>query len=137
MRLFHRKGAKIRKGTWGLLTEATDFSAKAPRAQRYAKVLGVSRLKQLISAQRHQERKVNKAPSARLGLAVAIALLWLVLFHFSLALADDPQGQGTTTKMRGELPRHRIALTASDDGPFFTLEDLAEYTPVPRTPPHK
>jgi peptidoglycan-N-acetylmuramic acid deacetylase len=71
------------------------------------------------------------------GLTVAIALLWLVLFRFSLALADDPQGQGTTSKMRGDLPRHKLALTASDEGPFFTLADLATYTAVPRTPPHK
>jgi peptidoglycan-N-acetylmuramic acid deacetylase len=101
----------------------------------------MTRLKKLISPQRRKERAEDKARKRatlyRLGLTTAIALLWLVLFRFSLALADAPQGEDATNKMHGALPRHKVALTASDDGPFFTLADLATYTPVPRTPPHK
>jgi peptidoglycan-N-acetylmuramic acid deacetylase len=33
------------------------------------------------------------------------------------------------------LPRHAIRLTAGDDGPFFSLKELATYTPMPRTTP--
>jgi peptidoglycan-N-acetylmuramic acid deacetylase len=81
---------------------------------------------------------MKNVPSAyKLSLAIAIALLWLALARWSLVQAGDPIGSGANKPRQPVLPRHDIALTADDEGPFFTLADLAVYTPVPRTPPIK
>jgi peptidoglycan-N-acetylmuramic acid deacetylase len=73
----------------------------------------------------------------KLAVAIAIALLWGALYRQSLIQADGPQGESTAERPAQDVSMLDVALTASDDGPFFSLDDLALYTPVPRTPPMK
>jgi peptidoglycan-N-acetylmuramic acid deacetylase len=63
--------------------------------------------------------------------------LWSSLYKQSLVQADDPQGASAEEHPGRAVSRLDVALTASDDGPFFSLDNLAVYTPVTRTPPVK
>jgi len=76
-------------------------------------------------------------PYLKLAIALAIALLWGTLYRHSLVQADGPQGTSTKERPIRDVSKRDVALTAGDDGPFFSLDDLALYTPVPRTPPIK
>ena len=69
--------------------------------------------------------------NARQWLMIGIAVLVWVLSRNERALADEPTGLNTAR--RSTYAGHLISprLTASDDGPFFSLADLDAYVPVP------
>jgi peptidoglycan-N-acetylmuramic acid deacetylase len=85
------------------------------------------------------KRQAVKYPAVlrRLGQIVGLALLWAALLRLVLVHADDPQGKGTAGQLPAAPGRHRICLTAGDDGPFFFQSDLQAYTPTPKAPPVK
>jgi peptidoglycan/xylan/chitin deacetylase (PgdA/CDA1 family) len=68
--------------------------------------------------------------------------LWAALLSLALLLvpdsrlpftrADDPQGKLAALRPPSQ---HGIRLTAGDNGPFFSLSDLAAYVPPPPKPP--
>ena len=51
--------------------------------------------------------------------------------------AQDPPGDTVPHETTVPFPKHSIRLEASEDGPFFTLADLASYTPITRPPAQK
>jgi peptidoglycan-N-acetylmuramic acid deacetylase len=65
------------------------------------------------------------------GTLLLLLALWLV----SVAYAESPPREATASRRRPLPPNHPIRLSAGDDGPFFSLADLAAYTPVPRSTP--
>jgi peptidoglycan/xylan/chitin deacetylase (PgdA/CDA1 family) len=80
--------------------------------------------------------KLYRVPtSGKYGTLATIILLFLLLWLISDTSADAPKGKTTTARHRPTFPSHPIRLAAGDDGPFFSLKDLATYTPVPRTKP--
>ncbi|MBN1642260.1 MAG: polysaccharide deacetylase family protein [Anaerolineae bacterium] len=86
----------------------------------------------------------REAGSARRRLVrhvlAAWALLWGALATWALlasggsplAHADAPVGRGAP--MPARPPRHGVRLSAGEEGPFFSLRDLATYAPVTRAP---
>jgi peptidoglycan/xylan/chitin deacetylase (PgdA/CDA1 family) len=77
----------------------------------------------------------RSAPRAARGGPIALAALCIVLLlSMARAGADAPKGAPSAAH-RSPLPRHAIRLAADDNGPFFSIKDLAAYTPVPRTTP--
>jgi len=87
---------------------------------------------------KHSTFLTGTSSRAARGRAIAGAVLCIVLLLSIIvrAGADAPQGETAGAIRNAALPRHAIRLAAGDNGPFFSLEDLATYTPVPRpTPP--
>jgi peptidoglycan/xylan/chitin deacetylase (PgdA/CDA1 family) len=68
-------------------------------------------------------------------LLAGTTLLLLALWQVSVTHAESPPGETTPSRRRPLLPNHPIRLSAGDIGPFFSLNDLASYTPVPRSTP--
>ena len=77
----------------------------------------------------------NAVRAARGGPISSAVLCIVLLLSIAHAGADAPKGESAAARRNTALPRHAIRLTASDDGPFFSLKELATYTPVPRTTP--
>jgi peptidoglycan/xylan/chitin deacetylase (PgdA/CDA1 family) len=50
------------------------------------------------------------------------------------ARADPPPRDAQAMSAQRDLPRHPIRLAASDEGPFFSLQDLAVYVPPSSRP---
>jgi peptidoglycan/xylan/chitin deacetylase (PgdA/CDA1 family) len=65
-----------------------------------------------------------------LALTVVLALLPL----HEPACADPPVGGEQATPGHRTYPLHPVRLSASDEGPFFSLQDLSAYAPPARQP---
>jgi peptidoglycan/xylan/chitin deacetylase (PgdA/CDA1 family) len=74
-------------------------------------------------------KTASRSVPLRLGASVGVALLWLVLFGLWLVQADDPLDADRGSQRQPGTSGHAVALSAGEDGPFFTLDDLAVYTP--------
>jgi len=76
------------------------------------------------------------SPILKLAIALGTALL-LICGRSTRALAQDPPGNTVHYETKILFPKHTIRLTAGEDGPFFTLADLAAYVPIARPPAQK
>jgi len=77
----------------------------------------------------------NRQPDLLFNLAVVFATALLLLCTPpTRAHAQDPPDGTVQLEHKSPYPKHSIRLTASEDGPFFTLADLAAYTPIARPP---
>ncbi len=79
-------------------------------------------------------RQPGSLPKLAIAFGVALLLLYARSTHI---LAEDPPGNTIDRASKALFPKHTICLTAGEDGPFFTLADLAAYTPSARPPAQK
>jgi peptidoglycan/xylan/chitin deacetylase (PgdA/CDA1 family) len=61
-------------------------------------------------------------------------LVWTLLALIAAAQADTPGGARREIADAPPVPKHGVRLSAGEDGPFFSLVDLATYVPAPHTP---
>lgn len=66
--------------------------------------------------------------------ALVVAMLLALLVEIGRTQADAPRDDLRRELLYSSAAQHPVRLTASDDGPFFSLEDLRAYVPPPPKP---
>ena len=85
----------------------------------------------MTSSHKRPVKRIHAIPYRWLPIIAVFAALTFV--RYVLVYASDPEENAPKQSQRS-TPRHSVYLAAGDKGPFFSIEDLATYTPPPKPP---